>query len=201
MFTGLVQTLAQLKKVETKGKSSVLLLSFTNKTYIKDVKIGDSIAINGCCLSATAKKDSSLSFDCSPETLALTNLGALKLGDKVNCEKSLRLQDFLGGHLVSGHIEALAEVTLFQVEQAFATLAVKVPRDLSRYCIAKGSITLNGVSLTINRLQDKKNHSIAEMMLIPETMKNTNLSNLKVGSFVNLETDILAKYMERLTKR
>ena len=158
-----------------------------------DVKIGDSIAVSGVCLTVTALAGGVLSVDVSRETLNCTH-GLDQQGGRVNLEKAMRLSDRLGGHLVSGHVDGVGEVVKFAPAGESCLLAIMAPHDLAKYIAQKGSITVNGVSLTVNRVEGGK----FDINLIPHTLAMTTLNDLKPGAKVNLEVDMLARYVERM---
>jgi riboflavin synthase len=159
-----------------------------------DAKPGDSIAVAGCCLTATAVEDGSLEFDAVPETIARTNLGRLAAGAEVNVEPALRAGEPLGGHFVQGHVDGLARVRSLEQDGEGARLRLELAPELLRYCVEKGSLTVDGVSLTIAALSDDG----VEIALVPFTLRETTLSALSPGDEVNVEVDVLAKYAERL---
>lgn len=164
-----------------------------------DTRPGDSVAVNGCCLTVTNDGGSVLSFDVSTETLAKTALGSLREGDEVNLERAMKLGDRLGGHLVSGHIDGVGRVSRVRKDPGGWDIEIAVPQALGRYLIAKGSICLDGVSLTVNTLRDQGGESFVGLMLIPTTVHITTLKNLREGLPVNVEVDPIAKYVERLS--
>ena len=196
MFTGIVQALGTITKIVNGPDSAQLTID--SPGFFSDIKLGDSIAVNGCCLTAVTNNADQFSVDVMKQTLALTNIGNLKEGDLVNLEKAMLVTDRLGGHIVQGHVDSLA--TLAQINEGadWYELIFEVPAAYLKYMQPQGSITLNGVSLTIAKLDDKKRQ--LSVWLIPETLKRTNLSKLKVGQQVNLEVDVLAKYVERIMK-
>ena len=155
---------------------------------------GASIAVNGCCLTITERSGTTLAFDLLPETLSHTNLGALEPGDHVNLEPALRAGDAMGGHWVQGHIDATGNVRSVAEDATALDVLIDAPERVLRYCVDRGSITVNGVSLTVMGLGD----GCVRISLIPETRSRTNLGELAAGSVVNLEADILARYVERL---
>jgi riboflavin synthase len=159
---------------------------------LDDVALGDSIAVNGVCLTVTALEADTFAVDVSPETIACTV--GFEPGAAVNLEKALRLSDRLGGHLVSGHVDGTGVVERFEPVGDNRLLAIRVPKELSRYVAQKGSITVNGVSLTVNAIDD----DVFRVNLIPHTLGATNLQHLRVGAKVNLEVDLLARYIERI---
>ena len=192
MFTGIIEAVGVIKRVEPleKGKS----LSITSGSLdLSDTKIGDSIAVNGICLTVTSFAERVFSVDVSLETLNCTE-GLDKPAHAVNLEKALRLSDRLHGHLVSGHVDGVGEVVDLQRSGESHTVTIKAPSSLSRYIARKGSITVNGVSLTVNRVSGE----VFEVNLIPHTLAVTNLGKLGTGTRVNIEVDMLARYVERL---
>jgi riboflavin synthase len=191
MFTGLVQCLGKVCQVRDEPPGKRLVLDAPQ--IGADAELGASIAINGCCLTLVAKDAAGLHFEAGPETLARTNLGLLAAGSRVNLEPSLRVGDRLGGHFVTGHVEALG--TLLQRHDVgdWCTLWFDFPQELGRYMVPKGSIAVDGVSLTLVDVESKR-FSVA---LIPHTLAATTLGLIKVGDAVNLETDLLAKYAQK----
>jgi riboflavin synthase len=155
--------------------------------------VGDSIALNGCCLTVVSVDDESLAFEAGPETLARTTLGKLAKGDRINLETSLKVGDELGGHLVTGHIDAVGTINARQDDAEWSTLWICVPGDLMRQMASKGSVAVDGVSLTLVDVEDQR-FSVA---LIPHTLHVTTLGSRQAGDRVNLETDVLAKYVQR----
>ena len=201
MFTGIIQatgTLTQVSIPKNNVENGLYLSISPGSLDMSDVTIGDSIAVNGVCLTVRALPDSLFSVDVSPETLRCT-YGLDKVGFSVNLEKAMRLSDRLGGHLVSGHVDGIGEVIKFEPskenEENFL-LTIRPPRHLCRYITPKGSITVNGVSLTVNQVES----DVFSINLIPHTLSVTTLSALKPGMRVNLETDMLARYVENLLK-
>jgi riboflavin synthase len=194
MFTGLVEELGTVAKVARQGrKSPTLLLTVQAPLAAKDAKIGDSIAINGCCLTVVKKTRNLLSFEAGEETLSRTNLSRLKSGSRVNLERSLAVGDRLGGHLVAGHVDAQGTLLRRRDESDWSSMVFAVPPRLVRQMASKGSVAVDGVSLTLVDV-DPNWFSVA---LIPHTLKHTTLGKLAVGDSVNIETDLLAKYVER----
>lgn len=191
MFSGLVQSLATVKEIVAAGPGKRLTVS--DKDVAKQACIGASIAINGCCLTVVDIQEDSFAFEAGEETLSRTNLGELTPGDQVNLETSLKLGDELGGHLVSGHIDGVGLVDERIDDEEWSTIWFKVPNDLTRQMASKGSVAVDGVSLTLVDVE-KERFSVA---LIPHTLKVTTLGSRQLGDRVNLETDILAKYVER----
>jgi len=191
MFTGIIQAIGRIENVEPSG-SDVRLTITGGALDLADVTQGDSIAVNGVCLTAAEHDARSFQVHISAETLRCTD--GLSAPGEVNLEKALRLADRLGGHLVSGHVDGLGEVTRFESLGDCTLLAVRAPHALSRYIAVKGSITVNGVSLTVNTV-DQDEFTIN---LIPHTLEVTTLKQLKPGSKVNLEVDMIARYIDRM---
>ena len=201
MFTGIITGMGQIAAVHPLGDTAAhgkRLVITPPAGYLDDVGLGDSIALNGACMTVTSMDPAAPQFtiDISAESLdKTTGLGA---PGPINLEKALRANDRLGGHLVSGHVDGIGEVTQFaQVGESWE-LRVLAPRELARYLAYKGSITINGVSLTVNRIADSANGCEVSINLIPHTVENTALGTLKAGSRVNLEIDLIARYVERM---
>jgi riboflavin synthase len=191
MFTGLVQSLAEVTQLEPVGPG--VRLSLSEPEIAAQAAIGDSVAINGCCLTVVAIEGGKLSFDAGEETLSRTTLGSVKAGDRVNVESSLCMGDSLGGHLVSGHIDAVGIIDERHDDADWSKFWFCVPAELTRQMASKGSVAVDGVSLTLVDVE-RERFSVA---LIPHTLQVTTLGRRKVGDRVNIETDILAKYVER----
>jgi len=196
MFTGIVESLGKVTKI-VNGADSVQL-TIESPGFFSDIKLGDSISVNGCCLTAVTNTDDTFTVDVMKQTLAITNIGKLAEGDVVNLEKAMLVTDRLGGHIVQGHVDALAQVASINEGADWYEIIVSVPTNYLKYIQPQGSITLNGVSLTVAKLDDTK--SEVSVWLIPETLKRTNLGQLQAGDQVNLEVDVLAKYVERILK-
>ena len=191
MFTGLVETMGHVHALEP--RTAGIRLVIDAPAIAEGIQIGDSIANNGCCLTVVQIHETLLGFDAGPETLACTNLGQKQVGDNINLERSVCLGDRLGGHLVTGHVDGLGELIKREDEEDWSTFWFKTPPNLSRQMASKGSITVDGISLTLVDVTAAQ-FSVA---LIPHTLEVTTLGNLQVGDQVNLETDLLAKYVER----
>jgi riboflavin synthase len=193
MFTGIIETVGRVNEIKTAAGGARITVD-TGALELADVKTGDSIAIDGVCLTVVAQAGRQLEFDVSRETLACT--AGYTQGAHVNLEKSLRLADRLGGHLVSGHVDGIGTVLRFDAVGDNRRLVVEAPREIAKYIARKGSIAVNGVSLTVNAVED----TTFEVNLIPHTLAATNLQELAAGRQVNLEVDLLARYAERLLK-
>jgi riboflavin synthase alpha subunit len=191
VFTGIVRERGRVVSAERNGGGVRLRIA---ARATADARPGDSIAVNGCCLTATAADGETLDFDAVPETIARTTLGGLVEGAEVNLEPALRAGEPLGGHFVQGHVDGRARVTAFEPEGEGARVRLELEPGLLRYCVEKGSIALDGVSLTVAALRDDG----IEIALVPFTLEHTTLGALAPGDQVNVEVDLLAKYAERL---
>lgn len=192
MFTGIIEEIGTVKEFK-KGTSDASITVECAKV-LADTKIGDSISINGVCQTVTTLGNKSFSAQISSETLNVTNFSSLKIGNKVNLERALTLAQRLGGHIVTGHIDGIAKIKKVQKLSDFYNLTFDISEDLTKYIVKKGSITINGISLTVANITNKE----FEVAIIPHTFENTTLKNLKPGDFVNIETDVLAKYVEKI---
>ena len=192
MFTGLVAELGTVQRLAWQGNSYHLTVGA--KKVLENLKIGDSVAVNGACLTVVRMDDSGFTADVMPETVRLTNIGSLQPGSRVNLERTLRLCDGLDGHIVSGHVEGLGTISAQRPEGIAVVVTISTPPELLKYIIKKGSIAIDGISLTVTEVTDTS----FSVSLIPHTAKETTLGLKKVGDSVNLETDILGKYVERM---
>ena len=197
MFSGIVAAVGMIERVEPL-QAGVRLTIEAQALDLSDVKIGDSIALNGVCLTVTSAAGARFTADVSRETLDLTR--GLDATGRVNLEKAMALGDRIGGHLVTGHVDGLGEVTAFERLGESWRLAVRAPRELARFVARKGSITIDGVSLTVNRVADDAVGATLEVNLIPHTVEVTTLSRLAPGAKVNLEIDLLARYLARMVE-
>ncbi len=195
MFTGIVETTGKIKAIRPIGYGKRAYIE--SKKNLEDINIGDSIAVNGVCLTAVELDNLVFGVDISFETLKRSNLGFLKEGDIVNLERALRLTDRLSGHIVLGHVDGIGKVISVQRVGEFFLLKVAIEERLMRYCVEKGSVAVDGISLTISALEER----MFEVAVIPHTFENTNLSARKPGDYVNVEVDILGKYVERLLNK
>ena len=192
MFTGIVEELARVKKI--KNKKQGIRYTISANTVLDDLEIGDSICINGVCLTVTKRQQNMFSMDIIEETLDKSNLDELKENDYVNLERAMKASDRFGGHIVQGHVETQGVILEKQIEEDEARITVCLDPEWMRYCIPKGSITLDGVALTIASI----NKNIIEIALIPHTLENTTLGLKDKSDTLNVETDIIGKYINRL---
>jgi riboflavin synthase len=194
MFSGIVAAIGRIDRVERRGGGLRLAID-AGTLPLRDVAVGDSIAVGGVCLTVVGRRRRGFSVDVSQETLRCT--AGLDRAGQVNLENALRLSDRLGGHWVSGHVDGVGKVTRFEAKGASRLLRVRAPKGLVRYIARKGSIAVNGVSLTVNAVRGAE----FEVNLIPHTLAATTFGNLRVGDRVNLEVDLLARYADRLLRR
>lgn len=197
MFTGLVAELGEVTAI-TKGETSSVL-TVRAPLLTPELSIGDSIAVNGTCLTATSLTSDSFTADVMVQTLSLTSLGKLEVGSPVNLELAAQMDMRMGGHIVQGHVDGIAAVISRTPGEKWEQFIIEVPADLSRYIVNQGSICVDGVSLTVGEINDTNNQ--VTLWLIPETLAKTNLSRKQPGDIVNIEVDILAKYVERLISK
>lgn len=193
MFTGIIEAVGKIEKIQPLGGDVKITIS-TGKMDMSDVKLGDSIACNGVCLTAIELFDNSYVADVSGETLNLTSLGKIEVGTHVNIEKAMRLQDRLGGHLVSGHVDGLGKLISISQDARSWRYKIEAPAEISHYIAQKGSICVNGVSLTVNEVEN----NVFGINIVPHTRSETTIQYLQIGSLVNLEVDLLARYLERM---
>lgn len=194
MFTGIVQALGTVRSLQRHGEDAVLEVE--TSLDLSDLRLGDSVAVNGACLTVTALKGTHFRADVSAETLDKTSLGKLRASEPVNLEKALRPLDFLGGHLVLGHVDGIGVIREKTTRSGSIIFGIEVGKSLSRYIVEKGSITVDGISLTVNRCD----HDLFYVNMIPTTARKTTLGGRKVADSVNIETDIIGKYVEKLLK-
>lgn len=191
MFTGIVEEIGIVKGFTKKTHGADIVVEC--QKVLKDTVIGDSIAINGCCQTVVALEDSTFTVNVSDETLKISNLGNFKSGDKVNLERALTPTSRMGGHIVQGHVDCRGKFLRFEKLADFYNLTFEIPHEESKYVVYKGSIAVNGVSLTVAEIKD----NIFTIAVIPHTYNNTILNTLKSGDIVNIETDILGRYVEK----
>ena len=197
MFTGLIQAVGQVSSIERQESSARLEIS--SKEIASEIAQGDSVSVNGVCLTVVSFDESEFTVDVMVQTLNLTSTGSLKVGSAVNLELATRTADRLGGHIVQGHVDGVAEVVAISADSQWTRMDISIPRELMKYVVAQGSICVEGVSLTVGELNDPADQ--ISVWLIPETLANTNLSQKQVGAVLNIEVDVLAKYVERLIAR
>ena len=193
MFTGIIAAIGKIDAVQPKGGDLSLKVA-TQKLNLSDVALGDSIAINGVCLTVVHINSSDLTFDVSRESIDRTSLGNVKAGSEVNLEKALAVGERLGGHFVSGHVDGLGSVLSMKESARSVQFRFEIPVELGRYVAEKGSVCIDGVSLTVNEV----GKDWFEVNIIPHTMQETIMSTYAVGTEVNLEVDLIARYLERL---
>ena len=194
MFTGLIAELGEVTAI-TKGETSAVF-SINSPALINEIKLGDSVAVNGVCLTTTSLSSTGFTADVMVQTLSLTSLSEIKVGSPVNLELAAQLNARMGGHMVQGHIDGVATVISLIPGEKWLQFDLKVPDHLTKYIVNQGSICLDGVSLTVGEISDANNQ--LTVWLIPETLERTNLSSKKPGDLINIEVDVLAKYVERL---
>jgi riboflavin synthase len=197
MFTGLIQAVGQVASIERQESSARLEIS--SKEIAAQIAQGDSVSINGTCLTVVSYDESKFAVDVMVQTLNLTSTGSLEVGSAVNLELATRTADRLGGHIVQGHVDGVAEVVAISADSQWTRMDLSIPKDLMKYVVAQGSICVEGVSLTVGELNDPADQ--ISVWLIPETLDKTNLSHKQVGNRLNIEVDVLAKYVERLIAR
>jgi riboflavin synthase len=194
MFTGLIAELGTITAID-KGESSAVF-TIAAPALISQIALGDSVAVNGVCLTATAITGETFTADVMVQTLAVTSLSQLAVGSAVNLELAALLNTRMGGHMVQGHVDGVATVVGLTPGEKWAQFDITVPEKLAKYIVNQGSICLDGVSLTVGEINDANN--VVTVWLIPETLERTNLSGKKAGDLINVEVDVLAKYVERL---
>jgi riboflavin synthase len=193
MFTGIVAAMGSVRRLTRRGEDA--LLEVHTSLGLSDIQIGDSIAVSGVCLTVTSLAAAEFTADVSAETLSRTTLKGLRAGDPVNLEKALRLGDRLGGHIVLGHVDGVGRILERTVRSQSIIFGFEIDPGIDRYIVARGSITVDGISLTVNRCEKSRFY----VNMIPHTAAGTTLGSKKVSDTVNIETDVLAKYVEKLT--
>ena len=192
MFTGIIETIGTVISINDKDDNSKKFIISVEKIF-NDVKIGDSISVNGACLTVTEINNQEINFDIVNETLEKSNLGTLSIGSNVNLERALSLSSRFNGHILQGHVEAVGVIVGYKKNKKEVVMSVGIDPGLLIYCISKGSIAFDGISLTIAKIND----NIIEVALIPHTIEYTNLNKKEIGDSVNIETDIIGKYIYR----
>ncbi len=195
MFTGIIEEVGTLKGVKRGSKSVTLTIG--GKVIFEDMKLGCSIAVNGVCLTVTSFTSQEFTADVMPESMKLTNLGSLSLGSKVNLERAMPANGRFDGHIVAGHVDGLGKVVEVKLDDTAVRLTFRTTTDVTDYIVYKGSVALNGISLTVTDVT-KDTFSVS---IIPHSLQNTTLSAIKVGDVVNVETDILGRYMEKFAAK
>jgi len=193
MFTGIIKAIGTISAIERRGGDVRLSVSAADVPF-SSYEVGESISVNGVCLTAVGLRDEGFDTDVSVETLDVTGLGKLGVGDAVNLEPALTLNDRLGGHLVSGHVDCMGRVTKLQADARSTRVTIEIDPDFARYVARKGSITVDGVSLTVNGVSG----AVFDVNIIPHTAQATIMGSYAVGTAVNIEVDLLARYLERL---
>jgi riboflavin synthase len=197
MFTGLIQAVGKVSSIEHQESSARLEISSYEIT--SQIAQGDSVSVNGVCLTVVSYDKNKFAVDVMVQTLNLTSIGSLEVGSAVNLELATRTSDRLGGHIVQGHVDGVAKLVKISVDSQWTRMDISIPKDLMKYVVAQGSICVEGVSLTVGELNDPADQ--ISVWLIPETLAKTNLSQKKIGDLLNIEVDVLAKYVERLIAR
>jgi riboflavin synthase len=197
MFTGLIAELGSITAIEKNETSAVFTINAPG--LISQIAVGDSVAVNGVCLTATSIAGTAFTADVMVQTLSLTSLSQIFVGSPVNLELAAQLNARMGGHMVQGHVDGVATVVGLTPGDKWAQFDISVPADLTKYIVNQGSICLDGISLTVGEINDTNN--VVTVWLIPETLDRTNLSSLLPGDLINVEVDVLAKYVERLLSK
>lgn len=194
MFTGIISAVGKITQLEDRQGDKRLDID-TGNLGLDDIRLGDSIACNGVCLTAVEMTDKGFIADVSTETLSLTTIGTWEVGNPINLEKAMQASDRFGGHIVSGHVDGIGEVISLHEDARSWRFRMRAPAELARYIAHKGSITVDGISLTVNHVDGAE----FELNIVPHTMINTIMDNYKQGTKVNLEVDLIARYLERLS--
>ena len=197
MFTGLIAELGSITAIEKSETSAVFTINAPG--LISQIAVGDSVAVNGVCLTATSIDGTAFTADVMVQTLSLTSLSQIFVGSPVNLELAAQLNARMGGHMVQGHVDGVATLVGLTPGDKWAKFDISVPADLTKYIVNQGSICLDGISLTVGAINDENN--VVTVWLIPETLERTNLSSLLPGDLINVEVDVLSKYVERLLSK
>ena len=195
MFTGIVEDKGKILRTDVRGEGRRVMLRVP--PHLTDLQLGDSINVNGACLTVVEKTGESIAVDVSSETLEKTTFREMRQGEEVNLERAMRLSDRLGGHIVTGHVDAVGTLVERRSEREFVHLKIQVPKSVSKYLVPKGSIAVDGISLTVNACEGDE----LQITLIPYTLQKATLINKRVGDRVNLEADVLGKYVEKLMEQ
>jgi riboflavin synthase len=191
VFTGIVEGIGRVTEAQRRG--ALLRLTIAPPPALTDMAVGDSICVSGVCLTVSARGEGAIEVEISPETLQRTNVGSIRPGDEVNLERALKISDRLGGHLVTGHVDATGSVTEVTRGAGSLTLAIRVPQEIAPYLVQKGSVTVEGVSLTVSGMHGEE----FAVAIIPYTVDHTTLGKKRIGDEVNIEVDIIGKYVKR----
>ena len=197
MFTGLIAELGKVVEIERGNESAIFTIQAP--LLISQIKVGDSVSVNGVCLTATSVTENSFCADVMIQTLKISSLAKLEIGSPVNLELAASLDARMGGHIVQGHVDGVATVVGLVPGEKWARFDIAIPQELGKYIVNQGSIAVDGISLTVGEIDDTNNQ--VTLWLIPETLERTNLSTKKAGDHVNVEVDVLAKYVERLISK
>jgi riboflavin synthase len=195
MFTGIVEGIGRVMQTQRRG--DLLLLTIAPPPALTDVAVGDSICVNGACLTVSGVRHEAFEADCTPETVQRTNLGSLKPRDEVNLERALKVSDRLGGHLVTGHVDGQGYISEITRGAGSMTMRVRVPREIASYLVEKGSVAMEGVSLTVSKSQGDE----FQVVVIPVTAERTTLGHKRIGDQVNIEVDIIGRYVKRFIQQ
>jgi riboflavin synthase len=195
MFTGIVEGIGTVTQAQRRG--DLVSLTIAVPAALTDMVVGDSICVNGACLTVRALRQGAFEADCTAETLQRTHLGSLKPIDEVNLERALKLSDRLGGHLVTGHVDGLGYISEMARGSGSMTMTMRVPQEIASFLVEKGSVAVEGVSLTVNSIRGAE----FQVAVIPHTAQNTTLGRRRVGDQVNIEVDIIGKYVQRLMRQ
>ena len=195
MFTGIVEGIGKVKQTQRRG--DLLCLTIALPAALTDMVVGDSICVNGSCLTVRALGQGVFEADCTTETLQRTNLGSLKPTDEVNLERALKISDRLGGHLVTGHVDGIGYISEITRGSGSMTMTMRVPQEIASFLVEKGSVAVEGVSLTVNIIRGAE----FQVAVIPHTAQNTTLGRRRVGDQVNIEVDIIGKYVKRFMQQ
>ncbi len=193
MFTGIVEELGKVESIFRNGSSLILNI---NCSFARELEIGESVAVNGTCLTVSEKTENSFCADATPETFRRTSLGELSSGSFVNLERAMKLNGRFGGHIVSGHVDGTGKIASFENEENAVNIKIEVSKNLGKYIIEKGSVCVDGTSLTVTNVSQKNGKFYFSISMIPHTWKNTIFSQKKPGSLVNIECDLIGKYIE-----
>ena len=194
MFTGIIEEVGKISIIDK--SNDMFHIAVETDRILKDSMVGDSICINGICLTLTSIEEKLFRADVVQETIKRTNLQYIKVGDKVNLERAMRVDSRFDGHIVQGHIEGIGKVKRIKKDKESFVIGIEVPKDLLKYCIHKGSIAINGTSLTIASIKE----NLVDIWIIPHTLSHTTFGIIKENDYVNIETDIIAKYVEKIKK-